>query len=127
MANLKRRQRAQDGFGREIRAVAALLDLNAMADDDKPTEAVRAQPMQLAIKPTPFRPGAAVHQIGDGLALDGEQVLRAAQAVIPSRQCAAHGFQTPESERRALAGVDDDDRSELATESTNDRQRAGRS
>lgn len=83
--------------------------------------------MQLAIKPPPFGPGAAVHQIGDGLALDGERVLRAAQAVIPSRQCAAQGFQTPESERRALAGVDDDDGAEFAAGRTNDRQCAGRS
>lgn len=127
MANLKRRQRAQDGLGREIRAVATLLDLDAMADDDELPEAVSAQPVQLAVKPPPFRPGAAVHQIGDGLALDGERVLRAAQTVIPARQRIPDGFQASEGQRRALAGVDDDDRSELATESTNDRQRAGRS
>jgi len=102
----------QDGLGRGAAAVAALLDLAGRADDQQAGKPVAPHPLQLPDEPFALD-GERSHQVGDALALDGEEMLAAGKGVVARGQRPARGGIPRDRQRILLARIDEDARGEV--------------
>ena len=103
----------QDGLSRGVRIHGAPVLLarqfRKVRLDDHGEEVQAPGPGQLPLEALPARAGQAAHQVGQGLPLYGDLILKADQAVIPGRQSAGHNLAVLalETEGGLLPGVDD--------------------
>jgi hypothetical protein len=75
-------QAAKDRGGRDVAAVAVLLDLKAQSNNEEPLKPKATEAVKLTLETFPVATGAATDKVGDGLALDRERLFRARHAII---------------------------------------------
>jgi len=83
---LKRTERRQHRFGRNLRVVSTLADILATADNQEPLEPITSETVKFVLESVPVGVHATADEVVDRLSFDGKAIFEAKNRVIASKE-----------------------------------------